>query len=237
MALRKPAAGHGRAAVLVGLLLALLVAFPAGAQAAGRHAPAIPPNASPFGKSYGEWSALWWQQAFAVDTTSSSNPFADGAQPCSLGTRKVRFLVGGTVNAQTAERSCTIHTGQAIFFPVINAECSELEGNGSTEAQLRSCAAGFGDAFTSLHATVDGVPVRNLSRFRVQSPLFRFTAVENNPFGVPPGGPTPSVSDGYWVMLHPLPPGEHTISFGGALPAFDFTTAATYTIRVVGGRR
>jgi hypothetical protein len=223
--------------LLFALTLALMLVLPATASAARRHAQAIPSQAKPFGKSYGEWSALWWQQAFAVDTTGS-NPFAEGQAPCTLGTRKVVFLVGGTVNDPTADRECTtpIRTGQAIFFPMINTECSELEENGSTEAELRSCAKGIGDAFTVLHATVDGRPIRNLRRFRAQSPLFSFTAAENNPFGVPAGGPSPSVADGYWVMLPPLRPGPHTISFGGAAPAFDFTTAATYKIRVVGGR-
>jgi hypothetical protein len=34
-------------------------------------------------------------------------------------------------------------------------------------------------------------------------------------------------------MLHPLPPGSHTIEFGGAAPAFGFTTSASYRVVVV----
>jgi hypothetical protein len=221
--------------LFVASLAALFAAFPAGAQAAGRHAPVMPTQAHPFGKSYAQWSALWWQQALAVDT-SEPNAFDQGNAPCNLGTRKVVFLVGGTTPGSTAERSCTVRTGQAIFFPLLNGECSQLEGNGSSEAELRKCAADQADAIKTVFATVDGVPVRNLSRYRFQSPLFQFTTAENNPFGLPAGQTSPSVADGYWVMLHPLRPGVHTISFGGDIPGV-FSTAATYTITVVRGHR
>jgi hypothetical protein len=64
--------------------------------------------------------------------------------------------------------------------------------------------------------------------------------VSDNPFGVPatpPGQLSPAVADGYWIMLPPLPTGTHTIKFGGAAPAFGFSTAASYTITVVRGHR
>jgi hypothetical protein len=88
-----------------------------------------------------------------------------------------------------------------------------------------------------LHASVDGRAIAGLRAFRFASPLFRFRSVSDNPFGVPatpPGRPSKSVADGYWIMLHPLAAGVHMITFGGtAEPTFPFTTSATYTIRVV----
>jgi hypothetical protein len=217
----------------LGVLAAVGIALvPAAASAAK---PAIyPPGAKPFGHSYGEWSALWWQQALAVSASRHPNPFDADAVPCNLGTRKVNFLVGTT--GGSVSRTCTIRTGQAILLPLINGECSQIEGNGTTEAQLRACATGQADNFTALHASVDGRTIAGLSRFRFSSPLFRFRSVSDNPFGIPvtpPGQPSPAVADGYWVMLHPLPPGSHTIEFGGAAPAFGFTTSASYRVVVV----
>ncbi len=222
-----------------GVLLATAVAVslvlaPAAASHPG---PAVfPPQASPFGHTYGEWSALWWQQALAVHGAQHPNPFDAGVVPCDLGTRDVRFLVG-TTGGDPVLRACTIRSGQAIFFPLINGECSVIEGNGTTKDELSACAAAQADNFSEkkLHARVDGKRIAGLSRFRFQSPLFRFASVPDNPFGVPatpPNEPSPSVADGYWVMLNPLRPGVHTISYGGAAPAFDFETAAIYIIKV-----
>jgi hypothetical protein len=114
---------------------------------------------------------------------------------------------------------------------LINVECSTAEGNGDTPAELRACAKGFADQFTDLSLTIDGVAIADLQRFRVQSPVFQFTAAKNNVFGIPPGT-TRSVADGFWVLIQPLSPGTHTISFGGAYPPGPFTTFVTYTLTV-----
>jgi len=115
---------------------------------------------------------------------------------------------------------------------LINVECSTAEGNADTPAELRACARGFADQFTDLSLTIDGVAVASPQRFRVvHSPVFQFTAAEGNVFGVPVGT-TRSVAEGYWVLIRPLSPGTHTISFGGAFPPGGFTTSATYTLTV-----
>ena len=40
----------------------------------------------------------------------------------------------------------------------------------------------------------------------------------------------PSAANGYYVMLRPLPPGRHTLNFGGVLPSM--LQAVTYTLIV-----
>ena len=139
------------------------------------------------------------------------------------------FLAGTTGGAAT--RSCTIPAGSSILVQLINVECSTAEGNGDTPAELRACARGFVEQFTDLSLTIDGVAIADLQRFRVQSPVFQFTAAEGNVFGVP-AGTTRSVADGFWVLIRPLSPGTHTISFGGAYPPGPFTTFVTYTLTV-----
>ena len=80
-------------------------------------------------------------------------------------------------------RTCAIRQGQAVLIPLINGECSEIEGTGSTTAELRACAAAQADAFTELHARIDGRSIERLSRFRFESPPFRFESVRFR-FGV-----------------------------------------------------
>jgi hypothetical protein len=48
-------------------------------------------------------------------------------------------------------------------------------------------------------------------------------------------GPGMSISDGYWVMLKPLSPGQHTIRFGGSFvrgPGTGFMVDTTYVVTV-----
>lgn len=197
--------------VAVGVVLASLLLGPTAAVAAPPQVKKPPPP----------MTALWWQTFLSL----SGNPL----DRCDLGSRDVVFLAGTTGGAAT--RSCTIPAGTSILVPLINVECSTAEGNGDTPAELRACVRGFADQFTDLSLTIDGVAVADLQRFRVHSPVFQFTAAQGNVFGVP-AGTTRSVADGYWVLIRPLSPGTHTVSFGGAFPPGGFTTFVTYTLMV-----
>ena len=94
-------------------------------------------------------------------------------------------------------------------------------------------------------ATVDGAPIaQDLLQYRIKSPPFTFNAVADNPFA-PQGSPAGTglaVSDGFYVLLTPMPPGEHVITFGGAVSFVGpvgpqtFETSVTYHITVQPGR-
>jgi hypothetical protein len=76
-----------------------------------------------------------------------------------------------------------------------------------------SWANGIG--IRTLQVTVDGKNIKQLWKYRVQSPVFDITLPDDNIIGLPPGKGA-SVSDGYWLMLEPLSPGDHTIHYEGA---------------------
>jgi hypothetical protein len=80
-------------------------------------------------------------------------------------------------------RSCTISSKKSILVPLVNVECSVLEGDGSTPAQLREKCCGIANQFTNLSLTIDGSSVPNLTTFRVVSGAFKYTMGANNPFG------------------------------------------------------
>jgi hypothetical protein len=169
-------------------------------------------------------TAQWWQQFVALS--------GNALDRCDIGTGDVVFLAGTATN-DPATRSCTISSQQSILVPLINVECSTAEEDGETPAELRKCARDIADQFTDLSLVIDGTPVADLTTFRVGSPVFTFTAAAGNVFGIP-AGTTRSVADGYWVLIRPLAPGTHTISFGGTFPnpQGDFTPRATYTLTV-----
>jgi hypothetical protein len=106
----------------------------------------------------------------------------------------------------------------------LDAECSTAEGNGTTEAELSACAAGFLTGAANLAAEIDGVAVTGLEDpaatiYRVQSPLFNFTLPADNILGLP-AQTSPSAADGFYLMVAPLPVGKHVLHFHGEVPGF-----------------
>jgi hypothetical protein len=206
---------------LAAAVLALLLAT-GGSDAAGRNSNpgVLPPNSSPHGHSYGEWSAALWQQA--IDGPVAGNPFVTGG--C--------FELSGTVWAIAAPLaantySCTIPAGKALFVPSLTTECSSLEPpesgfHGDTEAEQAECATYWADHIVDLSIEIDGAPVQDLASYRKVSPQFAFTAPDPNILGVAGGGAGTAVADGYYVMHAPLSKGGHTIHIRGA---FQFSVA------------
>jgi hypothetical protein len=144
---------------------------------AGRNPGVIPPNAKPHGLTYGEWSARWWQWAYSLPVPD--NPFFDVDGDCTHGANEqsghVWFLTGVINLSGTAVRDCTVPAGQMLFFPILNVECATLEGNGSTEAELRACTDFFMSFVTNVAAELDGRPIQNFQqRYRAASPLFTY---------------------------------------------------------------
>lgn len=195
-------------------------------------------RSDPYGLSYGEWSARWWQWAFSLDLRR--HPLFDTAD-CNTGQSGPVWFLGGTSEQGPRTRTCTVPAGTALFFPLITPECSDLEGNGTTDAKLRACAMAGGNLILTdprhLYATLDGEELRKLKQHRVQSPLFEFGPLPqknyiqffgcSGPETCPEPSKTPgitgiSVSDGIWLMLKPLSPGRHTLHFHAELDLSGF---------------
>jgi hypothetical protein len=197
-------------------------------------ASAAPPvvQVQSFGATYGELSARWWQWTLSIP--ASINPGLDttGAN-CGQGqVDDVWFLAGTFIG--TVARTCTIPAGKPIFFPLINQVAFKPFGF-ETLLDLRRQNADFIDAVSELTCTIDGAAVPNLAKFRVRSPSFTVIAP---PKGLlPPGwlslpANTDSiVSDGYWLLLSPLAPGQHEIKFH-AKTTGGFQVDVTYTLTV-----
>ncbi|MCL4788714.1 MAG: hypothetical protein KJ070_18290 [Verrucomicrobia bacterium] len=203
-----------------------------------RGANILPPHSHPFGKSYGEWSANWWQ--WLMEHPIEGHPGVDGPDfDVRSGQHgKVWFLSSpfGTV-----ERTVQIPTGKALFIGLLNAEASDLEDLGNTEAEQREIADWLADHIAEVSCSVDGKPVKHIERFRVQSPQFSFTAPDPWIFSPAPGGEGTAVADGYFVMLPPLSKGKHTIRITGSFhfdagelgdDPVDFGLDVTYHINV-----
>ena len=205
----------------------------------------VPVVARPYGLSYGEWSARWWQWAYSLPATG--HPLFDetGADAANGQSGPVWFL-GGVFNVSgTASRVVTVPSGKALFFPILNVEWDNVCPPGSlTVDELRALAAAVADAAVDLQCEFDGQEVEDLPGYRVTSPVFQATFPDDNLYqafgcGTAPGVYAPLVGDGFYVMLEPPSVGTHQLHFHGSVgPPVNFTLDIHYELHVVGaGRR
>jgi hypothetical protein len=170
-------------------------------------------DSKPYGLTYSEWTGKWWQWAYSVP--KNVNPsYDDSGRYCSEGQNgPVWFLTGSYKHK--VDRYCNIPADKSVLFTIFNSECSFAEfPNLKTEQDLRKCAKEMQDSVIQVQTIVDGVNVKGLDKYRIQSQLFNFTLGRNNILGLPVLT-TQAVSAGNWVFLKKLPVGNHVIYFKG----------------------
>ena len=221
----------------------------------------------PLNKKYEGLGATWWQ--YVISVPFGENPLFDetganalNGQPYASG--NVIFLAG-TFGPGAVERSVTIPTGTKLFFPIVNnfAGCLDpvaerpvfqqavVAGTGMTPQEVAALSDAelsriyvnlFVDTFNpaSLSATIDGRSVAGLQGYRAETPVF--TIPDSELLGFPGVACPNSVAAGYWLLLNPLQPGDHTIHFAASNdpvePFFGpFALDITYHIHVEPGSR
>ena len=167
------------------------------------------PDSKPYNQTYADWTVKWWRWIESIP--APINPLTDkDGKLCgtSQHDQHVWFLAG-TVGNQ-ASRTCEIPAGKAIMFPIINVICHTFTDRVYGEDLLK-CAEADQNHVNSKKLMIDGNPIENLDGFRIHSPLFNITLPEQNTAGTQ-AGTTQAASDGWFVILKPLPPGVHNIT-------------------------
>jgi hypothetical protein len=178
----------------------------------------LPPGSLPAGQSYDAWTAAWWQWALSIP--APVNPMLDptGANAAQGQSGNVWFLAG-TFGGGPATRTITVPPGKFLFFPLVNflwiTTCPEEPQTADT---IRPIVSPPADVVSDLGCSVDNKVLTGLTAYRTESPIFQVNMPDNNVFGVPAGQYGPSLDAGYYLMLPPLPAGEHVIHFHAALP-------------------
>jgi hypothetical protein len=195
----------------------------------------------------------WWKWAFSFPRDESPLTDATGER-CDKGLQGKSFFLAGVAgpiaDPAHTERICStpIDHNKIITFPVLNAACllgdvCEHPREPVTDIkELKRQVKEQVDAVGTVEAEVDHKSI-DLTKARVQSPLFRVDVAEDNPFDQPPDFPIPpgnfiGFADGYWVSIQPnsLSVGPHEIHFKGTVPVGngfpDFVLDVTYHITI-----
>lgn len=176
------------------------------------------PNAFVGGKSQAEWGDEWWKWI----NMGGDHP----EQPGSV------YFLKGTFG----QGHVTVPDGAYIFTPVLNAALDNITIEDCNRSRLltvreeRAVLKSLLDAATDISFTIsyrntEISPIKNWINYRHVSP---------KPFSYTYDGSTHdgTVSDGYWVMLNPLPPGVYKIDIGGT---FNFRDANNVGIIDING--
>ena len=227
------------------VLAAMLLVLPAKLAAQQENFPhVVPPHSVVAGKTLGEWSAVWWKWAYAIP--ANDNPLLDASgQKSKFGDVGPVFFLAGLFNTSgSVTRTVTIPANKFIFFPLENLVNDNV---GVTPRQTIDTLVSQIDAalpgVTALHASIDGREVGDLFSHRETAPVFSYTLqlTDNlqqvvNGITTPDATGTvfPAVADGYYLMLRPLPAGQHVIKFGGVF--FGGSLDVTYQVNVTSTR-
>jgi hypothetical protein len=170
-------------------------------------------GSSPFNLTYADWTAKWWQWAYSIP--QSIHPaYDDTGKFCKEGQKKPTWFFPGTYQ-HSVIRYCEIPYGVGILFPILNSECSFVEyPQMKTKEDLSNCAKKIQDKTVPEFVTLNGVKIPNLENYRIQSDIFNFTLPKSNILNLP-SETSQAVSDGNWVFLKPLPPGDYELKFKG----------------------
>lgn len=192
-------------------------------------------NSSPFDVPYSQWLPRWWNWSMSIPTSEHPRENYTPEKCESNQDGPVWFLADQLGGRE--ERTCTIPEGKAVFVPLLVGECdygSPPENNGD-DAKTKQCAM-EGDDYSVVQASLDGVKIANIDR--VQSGFFNITKpIADNIYDNTPGTYR-AFSDGYFLIMKPLSPGEHTLDLKVSVlnpikDIYNYNADWTYHLNVV----
>jgi hypothetical protein len=174
------------------------------------------PGAVVHGKTIGEWTAVWWQ--WMAGLPAEGHPFvAARGDDCARDQNEPVFLLSGSILSLAIGppvlpwEGCVVPCGKPILLEVWSVS---LWAPGDCEPdRMEDCmnlAAEYMDT-VSIEVTLDGRPLPCPERHREKSPVFDFLMAPDNILDLEEPLLRKGVTDGFWVMLKPLPPGVHVI--------------------------
>lgn len=172
----------------------------------------LSPAENAYGSKYKELAARWWQWAYSMPDEDGAVWDTTGAKCAMEQKGDIWFLAGGYGSA-TIKRHCTVPEGRNIFFPIINMVYTD-EGTNNVLmcSYLKSEVTIKEKDISNIAVEINGHKVDDPKQYHVTSNCFEL-------YGYPSSTGKLSrlayaVTDGFWILLSPLPKGKHNLKFG-----------------------
>lgn len=173
--------------------------------------PALPPDSIIAGRDLAWYAQDWWQWAFSMPTDQSPVRDTDG-HLCGVNQDGAVWYLAGGFGTARIHRTCTVPEGRFLFFPIINTVVTTPPGQARTCEEVRTEAAQNNDRYVHLMVEIDGVRIPDLQQTRI-APTTCFDLAGRASPDLEPRPFYPTATDGFWVMLPPLPRGDHRLEF------------------------
>lgn len=189
-----------------------------------------PADSKPFGKSYPEWAAIWWKfvleknyppDKYPSEITRLKDP--DGSLCAVNQTGNVWILPGAASGNHI--RNCTIPKEVSLLISPTDGYCNTER---TPESELENCAYEDIKEDVRSGATLDGIELAKNHEVNFLKASVPFDLYY--PWGQ---GPYKTVAAGVYIMLKPLPPGNHTLyQFLQTGDTQDITYSVTYHLTI-----
>ena len=187
----------------------------------------VPRHLKVQGASYDDWAKAYWGWLYGRER--NRNPVQDlTGQYCADGQSGPVWMLAGGDAAARIERSCRTPRGRYLLLPLVVQSASANKSPADCEKLIKSrMPQDAANAVDKAFVVLDGLRMEGLNDYRIYSTsCTTISSATGSPLA------SNAVIYGMWVMLRPLPPGDHVIRFGGELPALGLTREVTYRIRV-----
>lgn len=192
-------------------------------------------DSKPYGISYGDWVARWWQWNIGISPAEHPRDHFS-SQTCTIHQNGSVWFLPDILSGKE-ERTCTIPNGKAILVPLLTGFCDDDNTDPSvkTDEGLRKCAM-QGNEYGVIGASLDGQNLQNIDQDRTQTRFFNLTVPTNN-FCNCVSGTFKTMADGFFVFLKPLPAGKHDLILTTSVmnlvaPSYNYAAESIYHLTV-----
>jgi hypothetical protein len=187
----------------------------------------------PFGISYSDWVAKFWNWDLSIPIDSQTNTLAGlKDNGCLMHKENSMVMLVDTAAGGIWNQKCTISRTEGILIPIWTGECDQaLKGfEGYSFKQLSECARAYDLGIVKGQVKVDDIPVATLDAVdyktnimnnvtEVYTKQFNATVPKESHLISERYGTFPAAAHGWFVFLKPLPPGDHVVYYQNSVAA------------------
>lgn len=187
-------------------------------------------SSAPYGVSYQQWLAKFWQWAYSLPT--AQHPRENYTpEKCANGQHGPVWFLDAPLSG-TQMRTCTVPAGKSVLAAVLNGECDRSDQTLHNDQDVRRCAT-EGNDYGVIGGSLDGVTLKNLDQYRTDSGFYNLTIPSADNIYKEPPGTYRAFTNGFFVFLEPLHPGPHdlhlTVSVTNPIkPQYNYAADWTY---------